>query len=449
MGISIENTQFQQFVNFALSAKSGSDFAQVSGKMSRGNYTIHAKKKFDFVGNIGRGSESKSINETARMLFREAVAALFGDESKIPKSVLDAMKTNDYGQGKPLSARRILAVNNAIAAWNFQPEQSKPDNCIGDSLLPPQPRPRPNQSRQKPVAPQPKPLSIKSPLIQPEPLQLDGDTLGSILEAAGAQPGELMTFVEAIQGFGVAQKEVVLSLLQSETPGHAVTYLRDQTRPMAPKPFDPELLSQRMENEGVSKAEADAIAKKVQNSKLCNRINTELNSNDQDLQLKTMSLLKDGYVRVGVMGDGNCFYYTMLANMGHEPTLAAQKQLRDTLDEYVKVNYPALMQKDPNMALKLQEADAMQKSGGIRKNYEYADLALVPFMASMTNRPVTVYTVHRGKVTKSFYTEDILTGKPLTGEPMAVIYNQDGKHFEATERLADGQNHVMPFVHNQ
>ena len=85
----------------------------------------------------------------------------------------------------------------------------------------------------------------------------------------------------------------------------------------------------------------------------------------------------------------------------------------------------------------LQEADAMQKSGGIKKDYEYADLALVPFMASMTNRPITVYTLHGGQVNKSFYTKDILTGKPLTGEPMAVIYNQDGKHFEATERLAN------------
>ena len=437
MGISIENTQFQQFVKFALGAKSESDFAEVSDKMSLGNYTIHAKKMFDFVGNIGRGDESMIINETARTLFREAVAALFGDESRIPKSVLDAMKTNDYGQGKPLSARRILAVNNAIAALNVQPVQSTPDNCIGDSLLPPQPQPRPNPPRQKPVVPPPKPLSIKSPLIQPVPPQLDGEALGSILEAVGASLGEVPTFVYAIQRFSAAQKEVVLSLLQSETPKYAIAYLRDQTRPIASKQFDPALLSQRLKDEGVSNAKADEIAQKVQNSKHRNRINAELHSGEPLLQLKTMSLLKDGYVRVGVMGDGNCFYYTMLANMGQAPTLAAQKQLRELLDEYVKVNYPVLMQKDPNMALRLQEADAMQKSGGIKKNYEYADLALVPFMASLTNRPITVYTVHRGQVNKSFYTKDILTGKPLTGEPMAVIYNQDGKHFEATERLAD------------
>ena len=270
------------------------------------------------------------------------------------------------------------------------------------------------------------------------PPQLDGEALGSILEAAGASLGEIPTFVDAIQKFSVAQKEVVLSLLQSETPRHAVKYLRDKTRPMASKSFDPVLLSQQMVKEGVPKADADKIAQKVKNSKHRNRINAELNSDDYNLELTTMSLLKDGYVRVGVMGDGNCFYYTMLSNLGHAPTLAAQRELREVLDDFVKVNYPVLMQKDPNMALTLQEADAMQKSGGIKKNYEYADLALVPFMASLTNRPITVYTVHGGQVTKSSYTKDILTDKPLTGEPMAVVYRQDGKHFEATERLADG-----------
>ncbi len=50
MSVSIENTQFQQFVNFALGAKSKSDFAEVSDKMTPlGKYTITAKKKFDYL----------------------------------------------------------------------------------------------------------------------------------------------------------------------------------------------------------------------------------------------------------------------------------------------------------------------------------------------------------------------------------------------------------------
>ena len=75
MSVSIENTQFQQFVNFALGAKSKSDFAEVSHKMTPlGKYTTTIKKQFDFVGNIGRGDDSKATNDTARKLFHEAVA---------------------------------------------------------------------------------------------------------------------------------------------------------------------------------------------------------------------------------------------------------------------------------------------------------------------------------------------------------------------------------------
>lgn len=452
MSVSIENTQFQQFVNFALGAKSKSDFAEVSDKMTPlGKYTITDKKKFDFVGNIGRGDDSKATNDTARKLFHEAVASLFGGVSKIPQSVLDAMKTSDYGQGKPLSARRIIFVNNAIAAWNAQPEQSMPGNCVGDSLLPSSPQVQPNPSRRKPVGPQikpqpkpqPKPLFVESPLIQPELLQLDGDALGEVLLAAGARLEELPTFVEAMHDFGPEQKKLVINRLQSNTPQNAIAYLRNQTRPKATQ-FNPALLSQRLVNERVPKAEADSIAQKVQNSKHRNRINADLNADDPGYRCMAMSLLKDGYVRVGVRGDGNCFYYTMLANMGMAPTLAAQQELRNLLDEYVKVNYPVLLQKNRTTALTLQEANDMQKNGEIKQNYIYADFSLVPFMASMTGRPITVYTVQGGRVNKTSYTQDIVTGKPLTGEPMAIVYHQAYKHFEATERLPDVPNQVNP-----
>lgn len=39
---------------------------------------------------------------------------MFGGEAKIPKSVKKAMLLDDYGTGKPLTARRILAVKAAI-----------------------------------------------------------------------------------------------------------------------------------------------------------------------------------------------------------------------------------------------------------------------------------------------------------------------------------------------
>jgi hypothetical protein len=42
---------------------------------------------------------------------------MFGCEEDIPDSVLKVMKLEDYGKGKPLTARRITAVKNAIEAF--------------------------------------------------------------------------------------------------------------------------------------------------------------------------------------------------------------------------------------------------------------------------------------------------------------------------------------------
>ena len=53
-------------------------------------------------------------NNATRDAFRQAVADMFGGKNHIPDSVKDAMKLEDYGKGKPLTARRILAVKAAI-----------------------------------------------------------------------------------------------------------------------------------------------------------------------------------------------------------------------------------------------------------------------------------------------------------------------------------------------
>lgn len=39
---------------------------------------------------------------------------MFGGVAKVPKNVQDAMKLQDYGKGKPLAARRIMAVAAAV-----------------------------------------------------------------------------------------------------------------------------------------------------------------------------------------------------------------------------------------------------------------------------------------------------------------------------------------------
>ena len=108
------NDAFKAFTDFATHAKSGSTIAQVGGTGPLAGRTIVAKTGFDFIGNVGRRQESRDVNNAVRDLFKQAIADLFHGESNIPMSVLDAMKLNDFGRGKPLTARRILAVKAAI-----------------------------------------------------------------------------------------------------------------------------------------------------------------------------------------------------------------------------------------------------------------------------------------------------------------------------------------------
>ena len=108
------NDAFKAFTDFATHAKSGSTIAQVGGTGPLAGRTIVAKTGFDFIGNVGRRQASRDVNNAVRDLFKQAIADLFHGESNIPMSVLDAMKLADFGKGKPLTARRILAVKAAI-----------------------------------------------------------------------------------------------------------------------------------------------------------------------------------------------------------------------------------------------------------------------------------------------------------------------------------------------
>ena len=63
---------------------------------------------------IFRSRANKDANDNTRKLFACAVAKTFGGVENIPDNVVDAMKMNDYGKGRPLTARRILAVKKAI-----------------------------------------------------------------------------------------------------------------------------------------------------------------------------------------------------------------------------------------------------------------------------------------------------------------------------------------------
>ena len=120
----LQNAQFQQFVDFAETAvKAGKqkaiarvDAGELGGIVNR---TIRPGSG-DWVGiGAGRLASLKKANNTTRDAFMKAVADMFGGKSHIPASVKDAMKLEDYGKGKPLTARRILAVKDAIEKSGF------------------------------------------------------------------------------------------------------------------------------------------------------------------------------------------------------------------------------------------------------------------------------------------------------------------------------------------
>jgi len=105
------SANFQKFVDFANNAcatKGEDTVARFTG-MPRGDY------KGTFASLL-RSADMKSANDQVRDLFLKTVADLFGGERNIPDVVRDNMKLEDFGKGKPLTARRINLVRIAIDA---------------------------------------------------------------------------------------------------------------------------------------------------------------------------------------------------------------------------------------------------------------------------------------------------------------------------------------------
>ena len=103
------SANFQKFVDFANKAyatKGENTVARFEG-MPRGDY----KGAF---ASFWRTSDMKTANDQVRDLFLKTVANMFGGEKFIPDIVRDNMKLEDFGKGKPLTARRINLVRTAI-----------------------------------------------------------------------------------------------------------------------------------------------------------------------------------------------------------------------------------------------------------------------------------------------------------------------------------------------
>lgn len=114
------NAQYTMFVQFAQqqpNARNSNAIARAGAESPLGGRTISAAENAegDAVRPLlWRSKGNKNKNDAVRELFRQSIRDLFGGEERIPQSVRDAMRLKDYGDGKPLTARRIIAVKAAV-----------------------------------------------------------------------------------------------------------------------------------------------------------------------------------------------------------------------------------------------------------------------------------------------------------------------------------------------
>ena len=107
--------QYQQFVNFAKNARWRQTTLE-SYQAAGGGLAIRASTRGDFIGHIRRDAVTQNENDTIRNAFKQTVLDLFGvtQVAQLPEAVQKEMKLDDYGKGKPLSVRRIRAVNAVV-----------------------------------------------------------------------------------------------------------------------------------------------------------------------------------------------------------------------------------------------------------------------------------------------------------------------------------------------
>ena len=112
------NSVFRDFAKFAQQSMNAGDETAITNARY---YRLEGRKVFavtnsvtDSVHNWTRGVNEWIINDRTRDLFKNAVVDMFGGEARVPESVEKAMLLCDYGDGKTLTARRIMAVKDAI-----------------------------------------------------------------------------------------------------------------------------------------------------------------------------------------------------------------------------------------------------------------------------------------------------------------------------------------------
>ena len=119
--------QFSKFVQFAEDQSARGKNRAIATKSdvaANGGNTLEERNiavtsKIDWVSlSFLRSDGAKRVNNEVRDIFKKTVFDMFGGERNVPDSVKEAMLMKDYGCGKPLTARRIIAVRDAIVALN-------------------------------------------------------------------------------------------------------------------------------------------------------------------------------------------------------------------------------------------------------------------------------------------------------------------------------------------
>lgn len=108
------NATFRTFVEFAEKTRQdGYNSACARATFSGKKITVSALSLHE-TSYVLRKTGEKTVNDATRAIFKNAVAEMFGGEANIPERVKKAMLLGDYGNGSPLTARRIMAVKDAI-----------------------------------------------------------------------------------------------------------------------------------------------------------------------------------------------------------------------------------------------------------------------------------------------------------------------------------------------
>ena len=117
------NAAFKAFADFAQQRVAANDAkavakANLPQPLAGRNILAVTESKADLIHKFYRSSDARAANDITRTIFKRAVIDMFGGESKIPESVKKSMLPSDFNYGKPLTARRILAVKTAIDNFN-------------------------------------------------------------------------------------------------------------------------------------------------------------------------------------------------------------------------------------------------------------------------------------------------------------------------------------------